>query len=235
MYCIYKITNLINNKTYVGQHKYKKLNDNYFGSGVLIKQAIKKYGKENFTKEILEANIETVELANDFEQMYILFERAKGKAEYNVASGGFGTKGCAPWNKGKQNVYSEEQLKRLSESHKGYKHTSEQKRKISEANKGRNFSDESKRKMSESRKGIIFSEETKKKLSEAKKGSIPWNKGKKGLVCWAEDSKQKQSKILSRVQKEKSAAYKEYKRNGGLLNWNDFQKLYKERVISNGA
>lgn len=39
MYYIYRITNKINGKTYIGQHKYKKLNDNYTGSGKLIRRA----------------------------------------------------------------------------------------------------------------------------------------------------------------------------------------------------
>ena len=48
---VYLITSQVNNKQYVGQSKYD--NPEYFGSGSLIKKAIKKYGKNNFTKEIL--------------------------------------------------------------------------------------------------------------------------------------------------------------------------------------
>ena len=40
-YIIYKITNLINGKFYIGKHKCKKLDDSYFGSGFALKSAIK--------------------------------------------------------------------------------------------------------------------------------------------------------------------------------------------------
>lgn len=51
---IYKITNLITDKIYIGQHIGEEFDKKYFGSGKLLKDAIKKYSKKNFKKEILE-------------------------------------------------------------------------------------------------------------------------------------------------------------------------------------
>ena len=52
-YTIYKTTNLLNSKTYIGYHSTKDLNDSYLGSGKILKQAIEKHGEESFIKEIL--------------------------------------------------------------------------------------------------------------------------------------------------------------------------------------
>ena len=52
-YTIYKVTNLINNKIYIGKHQTKNPHDSYYGSGYMIRTWIEKYGKENFKKEIL--------------------------------------------------------------------------------------------------------------------------------------------------------------------------------------
>ena len=55
-YYIYKITNKINGKSYVGQHKVYpgEAFNRYMGKGIAIRLAIQKYVKENFTKAILE-------------------------------------------------------------------------------------------------------------------------------------------------------------------------------------
>ena len=52
-YIIYKITNTINDKTYIGSHMTENLEDGYMGSGNLIKQAILKYGLSAFKKDII--------------------------------------------------------------------------------------------------------------------------------------------------------------------------------------
>lgn len=90
MWYIYRITNLINGKTYIGQHKYKKLNDSYLGSGTLIRRAIKEYGKENFKKEILVSELTTYKDADILEILYISLERGRGHGEYNICDGGSG-------------------------------------------------------------------------------------------------------------------------------------------------
>ena len=52
---IYITTNNVNGKKYIGQKKYYGNHEVYIGSGVELKNAINKYGKENFTREIIES------------------------------------------------------------------------------------------------------------------------------------------------------------------------------------
>ena len=86
---IYKITNMLNNKIYIGKHTTADINDKYMGSGTYIKKAYKKYGKKNFKKEILEET--TKELLNDRERYWIKYYKFnKSKYGYNRIIGGDG-------------------------------------------------------------------------------------------------------------------------------------------------
>jgi len=89
-YYIYKITNIINNKIYIGIHKTEKLDDDYFGSGINLHRAIKKYGKENFTKEILQFfDNEQDMFAKEKELVNLQF--VNSPATYNLVEGGNGS------------------------------------------------------------------------------------------------------------------------------------------------
>ena len=94
-YYVYKITNTVNGKVYVGQHRKKEGEDprsfEYAGSGYVLRKAYAKYGMENFTKEVLVEDIETKELVNDAEIYYIWqFQSTKKEYGYNVTRGGEG-------------------------------------------------------------------------------------------------------------------------------------------------
>jgi len=79
---VYKTTNLVNNKKYIGMDSHN--NPKYLGSGTLMKKAIKKYGKENFKKEIIEYCISIKEL-EERETYWINFYKAlKDKSFYNL-------------------------------------------------------------------------------------------------------------------------------------------------------
>ena len=82
---IYLTTNLINGKQYIGQNS---TNDKYYlGGGKLLNLAIKKYGKENFTKEILEYC--TQEQLNEKEIYWIeKFKAVEDPNFYNIIIGG---------------------------------------------------------------------------------------------------------------------------------------------------
>lgn len=95
---VYQTTNLINGKKYIGKHT-GKLNDEYLGSGSLLKKAIKKYGKENFFREIL-AITNDAESLDLLEKYYIKkFEANTNPDFYNLTEGGTGgntLKGLTP-------------------------------------------------------------------------------------------------------------------------------------------
>jgi hypothetical protein len=90
MYYIYKITNLLNSKIYIGYHYSLNIEtDPYMGSGKLIMKAIKKYGKHNFKREIL-FSVETIQEALQKERELVDFEFVQDRSTYNCTLGGKG-------------------------------------------------------------------------------------------------------------------------------------------------
>lgn len=126
---IYKTTNLINGKIYIG--KYKGKNKYYFGSGKLIKQAIKKYGKENFIRETIEYGIDDPKILDEREIYWIAYYQSRNRnIGYNIAQGGMGNTNpsdetrrlISEGAKGKPNAMKGKKMgiesrKRMSENH----------------------------------------------------------------------------------------------------------------------
>lgn len=138
---IYKTTNLVNGNIYIGQTiRQNKQLEYYLGSGIKIKQAIKKYGRKNFVKEIIAECNNQNEL--DFlEKKYILDLKPK----YNIENGSRGGVG------------------RLTEE------TKEKHRLASIGNKsnlGKKFSKEHREKIAAGRTGKKVSDCVKKSISE---------------------------------------------------------------------
>jgi hypothetical protein len=84
-YLVYKITNTINGKFYIGCHKTKDMNDGYFGSGKILKLAVEKYGIENFAKEIIYEAFSSEEMFQKEKELVQI-----GKNSYNLKLGGQG-------------------------------------------------------------------------------------------------------------------------------------------------
>lgn len=207
-YIVYKTTNLLNKKFYIGKHQCTSLDDGYLGSGVALQQAIKKYGKKNFKREILYI-FDTELQMNQKERELVTEELVADPNCYNLTVGGEG----GPAFLGKH--HSEETktlLREKGKSRKPKKRTEEQKQLMKEQrlqrNGGKWFTDETVQKLRQAafkvhgnESGILkvrpiksteqkrlekrtrmlghtVSAETRKKLSEKLKGTVPSNKGK---------------------------------------------------------
>lgn len=177
-YYFYKTSNLINGHYYYGVRSHKNPDkDPYLGSGIRLKEAIEKYGKENFKKDI-QAYFPTMEKAYEYEAKVVTRDLVLDPNCYNVQLGGdggtLGSKffihpetgklvkvlpefsqeyldaGYVPWKR----PHSLETRKKMSESHKGIPgtmkgrhHSEETRKKISEAGKGRKHTEEWKQMM----------------------------------------------------------------------------------------
>lgn len=119
---IYITTNLVNGKKYLGQRKYSNGWEDYLGSGILLKKALTKYGKENFKREII-VEAETREELNKLEfELIELHNCRNSELWYNIFKGGMGgsLKGEDSQNFGR--VQTEDHKSKISQgTRNGYK------------------------------------------------------------------------------------------------------------------
>lgn len=88
MFFVYKTTNIVNGKFYIGVHS-GSIDDNYLGSGIALRRAILKYGRDNFKREILEI-FECKQAAYKHEELLVGEELVHSNECYNLKSGGYG-------------------------------------------------------------------------------------------------------------------------------------------------
>jgi group I intron endonuclease len=185
---IYKTTNKLNGKIYVGFDSLNRPIEKYAGSGLLIKKAIEKYGLRNFEKEILEHVSE--ENWQEREQYWIEKLNAQENG-YNITPGGMGgdtlsnhpeldqiRKKLSEKNSGR--IFTEERNQKISHALKNRPFSEEHKKAISENHHdvsgennpmyGKNHKEESRKKMSEKHSGKVLTEEHKRKVGEASRG-----------------------------------------------------------------
>ena len=88
-YLVYKLTNLVNGKIYIGCHMTQDVNDGYMGSGKRLSYAKKKYGVKNFKKEVLSTHESPEDMLS--EEARLVNEEFLGRTDvYNLACGGKG-------------------------------------------------------------------------------------------------------------------------------------------------
>jgi hypothetical protein len=191
VFTVYKTTNLINSKFYIGYHKTTNLDDDYLGSGRWLINSLNKYGEKSFIKETLfiyDNSSEALEKERDVIALY----RNIDPLCMNLHPGGTGNTsflnlGAKIGSKLKGRKHSEETLAKmrlahhitdeirakLSRASTGRVCSKETRLKLSQANRGKNFrigykhSDETKQKISLAHKGKIILEETKARMSAA--------------------------------------------------------------------
>jgi len=197
---IYKATNKLDGKIYIGKTSQKLTNriKRHLRSDYYFSRALRKHGLESFDFTVIE-ELDCNKTASCREQYWIKFYKSKGENGYNLTDGGEGITG---WKHSKETrrkisqanegqVFSDETRKKLSEAHLGvslsikhrkniglahlgYKHSKESRRRMSFGQRGstkKPLSDEAKKKISIARKGVLKSEETKNRMSMAKKGT----------------------------------------------------------------
>ena len=203
---IYKYTNNVNGKVYIGRtHKTLKQragkNGRSYKPCTYFYNAIQRYGWDNFEGEVLEEGL-TSEEAAEREMFYInKFNTLDPKVGYNLKDNDYRTysketlENMSKAQLGR--VVSEETRRRLSESHKGQKPSQKAHDRRRELYTGVPRSEEVKNKISTTHRGMGHTEETREKLRQINKGKGSPRKGK----SFSDESKKKASESHKGIQK----------------------------------
>ena len=179
---VYVIVNKINLKLYFGSHSWdgEGLDPNYYGSGQIIKQAVNKYGKDNFIVYPIKFYDNADECRKAEEELLKKYDIANNQYCYNIKNGAIG--------------WTSEDMKGEKNPNYGKHHTEETRKKLSQANKGENnpmygktHTENTRKKMSQANKGEKHpmygkhhTDATRKKMSQASKGENNPMYGKRG-------------------------------------------------------
>lgn len=191
---VYKMTNKLNNKIYVGKRKSAIFDEQYWGGGKIIAAAVRKYGKENFDREILEW-CESKQQLEERERFWITELHARDlNIGYNLAEGGEGGITYSGENPRKGKRMSDEARHNMSVSHKGLSPSEETRYKmsISHTEYWKSHPEQIAYykeyfKENSSRKGKHHSAETIEIIRQKNLGKEPWNKGK--TDCYSEETR----------------------------------------------
>lgn len=189
---IYLTENLINGKCYIGQHRATEFDESYKGSGVQLKKAFKKYGKDNFIVTAIEW-CENEEQLNNREDYWIeKCDASNSKYFYNICTGAYGhpmteeiKRKIGEANKVSLNghVVSLETREKIGNSQRGTKHN------YSGGWKGKHLPEEMREKMSNSHKGKPSHRKGKKLSKEHRENIAKNHKGNKGMKWKLVDGK----------------------------------------------
>jgi len=150
---VYITTNIITGQQYVGDRSCKNvLKDLYLGSGTYLKNSIKKYGKENFSKRVINT-FDTRQEAYEAQEKYINEYNTLYPNGYNLNKrGGSNINEFTGMHNKEHSIITKEKMKI---SHQGKKFTEEHRKHLSESLKNRKLTEEHKRKISKSEIGRI--------------------------------------------------------------------------------
>ena len=160
-----------NGKRYYGTTKKEKVEERWrngrgYYNNEYFTKAINKYGWDNFEHIVIAKG-----LTKD-EAKWVKMELIR---EWDTINPEYG------YNESRKKPLSEETKQKMSESHKGYKHTEKTKKKMSEVRKGMQFNEEHKNNLSKANKGKPKTEEHRNKIGESNKGKAQTDETKEKI------------------------------------------------------